>query len=221
MEFLRVTLRASRDRMSALRQFYTETLDLRSRGDHAYAVGATELEFEPSGGGPFYHVALLVPGDRFDASLAWAEERVDLLPGGDFKDVVFDFDNWDALACYFHDPAGNIVELIAHHGVGEGCATGPFNASELLGFSEVGLVGNPLEMASSLEQLGLQVWDGKLDEPDRLAFVGERARSLILSPQGRGWLPTRRPAEPHPAAAFLTGPPTGEVTTAGHQICRE
>jgi catechol 2,3-dioxygenase-like lactoylglutathione lyase family enzyme len=221
MEFLRVRLRASRDRMSALRQFYTETLGLRRGGVNAYAIGVTELEFEPGAGEPFYHFALLVPGDRFDASLAWADERVHLLPGGDFKDIVFDFDNWDALACYFHDPAGNIVELIAHHGVGEGCATGPFNASELLGFSEVGLVGNPLEMASSLEQLGLQVWDGKLDEPDRLAFVGERARSLILSPEGRGWLPTRRPAESHPVAVSLGGPPTGEVTTAGHRVWRE
>jgi catechol 2,3-dioxygenase-like lactoylglutathione lyase family enzyme len=221
MEFLRVTLRASRDRMSALHQFYTETLGLRRGGVNAYAIGVTELEFEPGAGEPFYHFALLVPGDRFDASLAWADERVHLLPGGDLKDVVFDFDNWDALACYFHDPVGNIVELIAHHGVEESGATGPFNASELLGFSEVGLVGNPLEMASSLEQIGLQVWDGKLDEPDRLAFVGQRARSLILSPQGRGWLPTRRPAEPHPVAVILTGPPPGEVTTAGHQICRE
>jgi hypothetical protein len=88
MEFLRVRLRASRDRMSALRQFYTETLGLRRGGVNAYAIGVTELEFEPGAGEPFYHFALLVPGDRFDASLAWADERVHLLPGGDFKDIV-------------------------------------------------------------------------------------------------------------------------------------
>jgi len=26
---------------------------------------------------------------------------------------------WDAQACYFHDPAGNIVEFIAHRGLAE------------------------------------------------------------------------------------------------------
>lgn len=28
--------------------------------------------------------------------------------------TLFDFNNWDALACYCLDPAGNILELIAH-----------------------------------------------------------------------------------------------------------
>jgi hypothetical protein len=49
-----------------------------------------------------------------------------------------------------------------------------------------------------LESRGLRLWDGTIDEPDRLAFVGEPGRTLILAPSGRGWMPTGRPAEPHP-----------------------
>jgi catechol 2,3-dioxygenase-like lactoylglutathione lyase family enzyme len=222
MEFLQVALRASRERLSTLRDFYEGRLGFERTGDDRYAIGAdAELAFEAVAGEPFYHFALLVPGDRFDAALAWAAKRVGLLPGGDRDETVFDFDDWNALACYFLDPAGNIVELIAHRGLGETRATGRFSASELLGFSELGLVGNPNEIARSLEQLGLRLWDGELDEPGRLAFVGERARTLILSPEGRGWLPTGRPAEPHPVDVVLTAPPLGEVTTAGHRVRRE
>src|SRR6186997_3481765 len=67
-------------------------------------VGETTLELRETAGSPFYHVAFLVPGDRFDAALAWARERVELLPDADTGEPVFDFTNWDAKAIYFHDP---------------------------------------------------------------------------------------------------------------------
>ena len=220
MDFLRVELEAPRGRLRALRAFYEGRLGLESLADNRYAIGATELVFEAAAGEPFYHFALLVPGDRFDAALVWASERVDLLPGGDIDEVVFDFHNWDALACYFHDPVGNIVELIGHRKVGENGGTEGFDPSELLGFSELGLVGEPKDMAQSLEQLALRLWDGELDEPGRLAFLGERAKTLILSPVGRGWLPTGRPAGPHPVDVVLSGSPTGDVTTADHRVSR-
>jgi hypothetical protein len=195
MRFVEVTLAAPLD----LRDFYGGELGLPLDGD-AIVVGETRLRFRVEGGGAFYHFALLVPGDRFDAGLAWAGERVELL--GD----VFDFDNWDALAVYFHDPAGNIVELIAHHGLEENGRTGAFAADELVGFSELGIVGDPPELLRRLEAIGLALWDGEVEGSGRLGFVGERGRVLILAPPGRGWLPTGRPAERHPVAAELETP---------------
>jgi hypothetical protein len=44
-----------------------------------------------------------------------------------------------------------------------------------------------------------------------LAFVGERGRTLILAPPGRGWMPTGKPAERHPVEAELVGPSEGQV----------
>jgi hypothetical protein len=190
MRFAEVTLAAPLD----LRDFYEGTLGLPLDGD-AIVVGETSLRFNLEDEGPFYHFALLVPGDRFDAALAWARERIELL--GD----VFDFDNWDAEAVYFHDPARSIVELIAHHGLEESGRSGEFSADELVGFSELGIVGDPPLLLQELEAAGLELWDGTIDEPDRLAFVGERGRTFILAPPGRGWLPTGRPAEPHPVEA--------------------
>jgi len=188
MRFAEVTLEAPLD----LRGFYGDELGLPVDGD-AIVVGETRLRFEPDeASGAFYHFALLVPGDRFDAALEWARERVELLG------EVFDFDNWDARAVYFQDPAGNIVELIAHHGLEENGCEGPFVAEELVGFSELGLVGDRNALLADLEERGLELWSGSIDEPDALGFVGEKGRTLILARPGRGWLPTGRSAEQHP-----------------------
>jgi hypothetical protein len=198
-----VRLAAPAHALEALSEFYVDRLEL-----PGLRIGETELEFTPAEDEPFYHFALLVPGNRFDAALAWIRERAELLPDRETGEAVFDFDAWDALACYFHDPAGSIVELIAHRGVGEAAAEGSFTGGELIGVSELGLVGDTRAMAGVLQvALELPLWDGTVREPGRLAFVGEQARTLILSPPGRGWLPTGRPAEPHPVEAVLSGPP--------------
>ena len=142
----------------------------------------------------------------------WARERVELLPDSETGEPVFDFTNWDAEAVYFHDPAGSIVELIAHHGLGETGATGAFAPAELLGVSEVGLVCDPPSLAGALErELGLEVWDGTVAGEGRLAFVGEKGRTLILCRAGRPWLPTGRPAEAHPVEVVLSGAVAGSV----------
>jgi hypothetical protein len=197
MRFVDVTLSAP----PGLADFYGETLGLPiDRG--AIRIGETTLRFEPAEGEPFYHFALLVPGDRFDAAYGWAYDRVEL--AGD----IFDFDNWDARALYFLDPAGNIVELIAHRGLEEtGRFAGVFDAEELVGFSELGIVGDRRFLLGRLAPMGLDLWSGNVTEPDRLAFVGEKGRTLILADPGRGWLPTGRPAEWHPVEVAIAGGP--------------
>jgi hypothetical protein len=179
-----------------LRSFYGGELGLPLDGD-AIALGETRVRFHVEEGGAFYHLALLVPGDRFAAALAWAEARVELL--GD----VLDFEAWDARAVYFHDPAGNIVELIAHHGLEKNGRSGAFAADELVGISELGLVGAQVLLLGQLEAIGLELWDGTIEEPGWLAFVGEPGRTFILSAPGRGWLPTGRAAESHPVEARI------------------
>src|SRR5262249_52268057 len=146
--------------------FYGDVLGL-PLDTNAIRIGESKLHFEREDDGAFYHFALLVPGDRFDASLAWALERVELL--GD----VFESDAWDSRAVYFHDPAGNIVELIAHDGLEDDGRSGAFAAEELVGFSELGVVGDRRRLLGQLESVGLELWDGELDGPNRLAFVAE------------------------------------------------
>src|SRR4051794_35587540 len=150
MRFLRVTLEAPVARLAELASFYEDDLALPLAGPLTFRVGETELALHPTRGEPFYHFALLVPGDRFAAALEWAAGRAALLPRAGTDEPVFDFGFWDAQACYFHDPAGNIVELIAHRGIAPSGRTGAFAPAELVGVSEVGLVGDPSALAAAL-----------------------------------------------------------------------
>ncbi len=168
LRFVHVSLRASADRLAAISDFYGEELGLdpvtRTAEAVRFAIGETVLEYVAGPGEPFYHFALLVPGDRFAAALEGARARAELLPDPRSDQMVFDFDAWNAQACYFHDPGGNIVELIAHHGIGERVVRGDFRAGELLGISELGLVGDPVAMA---ELLSSKLWPRALRDTPR------------------------------------------------------
>ncbi|MEO5634847.1 hypothetical protein [Gaiella sp.] len=216
ISFHHVLLETATAVVPELAMFYSGTLGLRpvpaETGNVAVAVGETTLEFRPGHGRPFYHYALLVPGDRFDAAYRWAVGRLALLPDVRTGAKVFDFEHWDAQALYFHDPADNIGELIAHRGIGESGVTGRFQPDELLGLSEVGIVGDPPLLAEALaETFALPVWSGSVTEEGRLGFIGEKARTLILARAGRPWLPTGRPAEAHPLEVVLAGVVDGDI----------
>jgi catechol 2,3-dioxygenase-like lactoylglutathione lyase family enzyme len=217
LRIARAELAVASARLDAVAGFYERTLGFaveRRDGRILVPVGADVLELVATAeaADPFHHFALLVPGDRFDAARAWLGERAETLARDD-GGTVFPFDFWDARAVYFHDPAGNIVELIAHAGTAERGAAGDFSAAELAGLSEVGIVvDDPAAAVAALErELGLELWSG---DAAQLAFVGAKAHTLILAPPGRGWLPTGRPAEPHAATVTVTGGTKSAVVLA-------
>ena len=202
MRIAGLTLAASAAALDALERFYRDWELPVSRGGDGrveISVGDARLRFAGTEGGePFYHFAFLVPGDGFAAAHAWLGERTEILRDAASGRDVFDFDFWDAQACYCHDPAGNIVELIAHRDMPGAFATG----RDLRAISEIGLVTPDTHgLAHRLrDELGIELWSGDLDA---LGFVGRKAHTLILCHPGRGWLPTGRPAEPHPVEVAL------------------
>ena len=184
-------------------------------------MGAAALRFEAAsvGSEPFYHFALLVPGNRFAAARAWLAARTPLLARPESEETVFAFDAWSALACYAHDPAGNIVELIAHRGMEESPERGAFGAAELRGLSELGIVTPDLVAGlGALHATGLELWYGEVSgQRQGFGFVGRQAHTLILCPPGRPWLPTARPAEPHPLQTVMdAGEGDGVVVRVDH-----
>ena len=206
MKILRVGLQTAADSADALNDFY------------GGRVGDTTLEFEPvSKGRPFYHFAVRVPRNRFAEARDWLADRAELFPDRETGETTFEFEFWNAQACYALDPGDNIVELIAHRELpDESVVEGPFSASELLGVCEIGLVGpDPRAMAAALEPLGIGLWSGTLDEPGRLAFMGGRDGVLILSEPGRGWMPTGRTAEIWPVDVEVAGERDAEAALPG------
>jgi hypothetical protein len=225
VEIVDLSFETPQETTTALREFYLDRLgfdEVRASDSHVFSFEAGAAIARFSGAresAAFYHFALLAPGNRFDAAYEWLGARSLLLPNPESGGTVFDFGSWDALACYCLDPAGNILEVIAHRGIAESSRDGAFEAAEMAGFSEVGLVvGDKAQALSELERLGLRAWDGEIRDPARLVFIGQRARTLILSPPGRGWLPTGRPAEMHPVRIVLKGPRAGHVDLAPHQL---
>lgn len=219
------SLSAAASRLVDLRRFYCDELGVAGKRDAEELrldLGPARLTFVAANEGePFYHFALLVPGNRFDAARDWLAAVIPPLTHPETGATTFDFDFWDARACYAHDPAGNIVELIAHRGLEDSTERGEFRTAELRGISEMGLVAD--DLLTALERLrarGLELWYGEVDRSEGLGFVGRKAHTLILTPTGRPWLPTGRPAEPHPIEVALarTGHPDVVVRLRGGSV---
>jgi catechol 2,3-dioxygenase-like lactoylglutathione lyase family enzyme len=218
------TLAIAANRLDTIERFYLDELGLagtRHRDLLQLSAGAAELRFEAASDDsePFYHFALLVPGNRFAAARDWLAVHAALLARPESEETVFAFHAWNALACYAHDPAGNIVELIAHRGLEESPSRGAFGAAELRGISEVGIVTPDLLAAlQELRAAGLELWSGEVSGPrEGFAFVGRQAHTLILCPPGRPWLPTGRPAERHPLETVLGADAGGRIVVrVGH-----
>ena len=185
------------------RAFYTRVLELPVEADDDALIlrcGRSVLRFHEGQG--TYHVAFGVPGNRFAEAHTWLAERVDLLT--EHGDDRFAFSDWDGEACYTLDPAGNVIELIALHGLDD--AEGFTGGADLTCVAELGLpVPDVLATAGELERAaGISTWDG---DPPSASFsaIGTRGASFIVVPEARNWYPTNLPNVIAPVTARIEG----------------
>ena len=206
--------------LAELRRFYGETLaiPLRDEGAESFtlALGRSELAFRRGAASP-YHFAINVPGDSFAAAQEWLAARTPLLPMPDGGDTMH-WRAWNAHACYFRDPAGNIGEWIARHNLPEEPAlAGDFDpAADLRGISEIGLALEDVGAACQAiqEALGLPVWDA--GDGVRFRALGGERGLLICVKRGRAWYPTEDAlAEPAPLGITFAGDAARELVLPG------
>lgn len=105
--------------LEAARAFYAGVLqlvELPAAAGLALAAGRTRLTLRaaPPGERPRYHSAFSVPLARFDAARRLVAGHTPLITAG--GDEVIVHAGWDAVAFYFRDPAGSILECIARRG---------------------------------------------------------------------------------------------------------
>ncbi len=191
-----VELGLQTSRLQELSKFYSEVLELpvtrESASSIAITAGATRLRFTESSSGtnPYYHFAFNIPENLFSVAKIWLKERVPLLEV-DGQDE-FHFDDWQADAVYFVDPANNIGELIARHTL-ENASNRPFGSSSLLSVSEIGLVVEDVHdtRVRLNNEMNMEPYFGFTDE---FCAVGDENGLIIIVQSGRHWSPKRKVA---------------------------
>lgn len=115
------------------------------------------------------------------------------------------FSSWNAHSVFFWDPAGNLLEYIARHDLGNG-ATGPFTTADIIYASEIGLVVD--DQQSSAEtlnaDLGLPVYPRGTP---RWWAMGDELGLLLCIPKRIWGENTDRPKHfaVYPTAASIRG----------------
>ncbi|WP_134682808.1 VOC family protein [Brevibacillus migulae] len=206
MEIVQLSLQTAS--LQAMKHFYETQLDFTLLAEEAdrftVAVGSSRLEFwqAPAGSEPTYHIAFRIPENKCEEALEWLKQRAKVLANEEDGELVH-FTHWNAHSIYFHDPAGNIVELIARHNL-PNRSDRPFSSSEILGLNEIGLpVDDVWETIERLQlTTGIPVWR----EPSAtFATMGDEHGLLILAAKGRKWFQSQLRAEAYPMHITLRG----------------
>jgi catechol-2,3-dioxygenase len=204
--------------LAALIDFYRDsvgsTVAAADASSFMLQIGASRVRFTTTDGGePAYHFAFNIPDNKIEQALRWLEPRAQLIPHFQTGEMIIEWPAWSAHSIYFFDPAGNIVELIARHGLDNG-STGAFGSSDLLGVSELGLVvPDP--------QATIDLLSRTFDLPRKSVLpgfgaVGDDHGLFIISAIDRPWMPTADvPARPFPARAVVRHADRVEIAIPG------
>jgi len=151
---------------------------------------------------PFYHFAFLIPYHTFDSAKAYVSKHVALnIENG--KDEVSFAENIRSL--YFYDPAGNVVEFIGKKEEDKEPDKQEFSEDAIHCLTEMSLVTANMEQTlMKLKQVGLSDAIGSVDSND-LVFLFSDNSSLLISPDGRDWVFSDKPAEVFPQEIDIKG----------------
>jgi catechol-2,3-dioxygenase len=194
---------------AAMQAFYARVLQLSPELDAEQAslrAGRTRLTFRaaPLDEHLRYHIAFRVPLARFDAARQWVAAHIPLITA-DGSEIIVHRD-WDAVALYFRDPAGNILECIARRSEQTDSAEAVNTPVFIQSVCEVGLVVDDVHATTQLlrDRLGIAPFHGS--ESEFFTALGTETGLLIVVRQGREWYPsTGVAAEPAPLQLTLTG----------------
>ena len=190
--------------ITATAAFYIHSLQLPVIGEGARHIslqaGSSILTFEQqeTATAPVYHVAFNIPHNQLQEAIQWLQTFTTLLPVTDNSHIA-GFSNWNAHAVYFYDNNGNLLELIARHGLE--------NESTQLYIdciSELGAVTEaPTDYADRLiSTYGLTVFS-RQPRLEQFTALGDDNGLLIIVKAGRNWFPTSVPAQYFPATITL------------------
>ena len=207
MEIKKLTLQT--DKLNIMKYFYTQVLAFPLYDEHhdhfQIKAGSCIIEFTDKdvAGSPFYHFALNIPSNQFREAKEWLKGKLTLLVE-DGKDEA-DFSFWPAHSCYFEDPAGNIVELVARYKENP-INHSAFSVNSVLNISEIGLVVKDAKrVGEQLEAIGILESEGDPISNSSLNFMQEHKNGvfILLTNTGRRWLFSDKKSEIFPLKITL------------------
>ena len=175
--------------------FYKEKLNFpllqRSHHQASFKIGQSTLVLHrEEKENNYYHYAINIPPNLFQEAKLWLKERITLLLE-DGKDDIH-FTESKAMAMYFEDPAGNIVEFISRYETSPKVYSIHFTPEHMQEISEIGVsTNNTHELAEKLQSMGIPVRNNEPIHYEKyLNFFGEweEGAFIILGPLGRRWL---------------------------------
>ena len=195
--------------LSSTAQFYSEILNVKpvDKNDNelAFLIGKTKLRFQVTDiKQPIYHLAIEIPNNKLEEAFNWLKERTTILPVTQDSNYS-KFEAWNAASFYFYDNNGSILELICRHDVTNESDL-PFDETQFLYISEIGLVSNEVEHLAEKLTATYQL-DYYARQPKQKDFIviGDEKGLLILVSSERNWYPTTRKAESFPIAVLFIG----------------
>ncbi len=192
MRMKMIHLKLFTSRLDELGRFYTEVLELprldRTEESISFRLGRSRMTFAYRPETTPYHFAFNIPHNQTREALAWARERVDILPYE--GEEVVDFSAWDAEAFYFYDPDRNVVEFIARRALSH-ASERSFSGESLLEISEIGLPSEDIEAVFRPlnRQTGVPIFSGSFDS--FCAVGNERGLFICVDTRKKDiWFPT-------------------------------
>ena len=180
--------------LAVMKEFYTGQLgfSLVSESMNRFQIktGTSLIEFtdENAEGEPYYHFALNIPSNQFQEAKRWLKGKTELLLEDGEDEIYFSF--IDAHSCYFEDPSGNIVELIARH-MDNPTSESPFSVNSILNIGEIGLIVQDVtNTGERFKEIHFIERDNEVVKPSFLNFMhdGDPGVFILLTGAGRRWL---------------------------------
>lgn len=175
------------------RTFYSDVLGfLEEQTPKGFRIITQEnsLYFEKSEQDSYYHFAFLIPTGSIHQAIHFLESLdIELLLYK--KEKIIQFDQGKAI--YFYDKDGNIIEFIERPLLSYPHSN-YFSINSVIKINEIGLPHNdPMSLANVLiNDFGITPIDQKSFRND-FCWVGDHNGVIILTKEGRNWLPTNKP----------------------------